>query len=148
MSCKWESYRSLGTPAVKPRDTRTCEKCQRPMRALLVTLSCNHCDSKAKGTFYVGYIVRLDDDPRVVSYYVWPTIKDAQDWSGVRDDKIFAILSPTPFHWTATHGGPTGLVVAKDPVTVHKDHRFAPRPNHAFLAPEGFTPSGIIANLR
>ena len=140
-------HSTKGTPAVKPAGViQTCEHCKRVKNFLLYSSYCANCENPAKGRFYRGWVLwspdhdwLMDEGQRVMDY-VWYTSDDAHAYNRARGEpkpeiSLRSVLSTHPFNWKYGSGYANGLMMAAQLVTLHRDHRFAPAPYEAFLAP-------------
>jgi hypothetical protein len=110
-----------------------CQFCERPKTALFYSLTCPSCDYAAMGRFYRGYIVAQGTRKGIIPTYVWAQAQDALEWSlrHSASSYVKVVLSNDPFQWDIFALVPH----TEDLVLVHPDHRYAPGPGRAFLAP-------------
>lgn len=116
-----------------------CPLCNRPMTALFISWVCDYCDgADLSGPFDRGYVVWRDRPP-ASEEYVFRTWEDAERWRRhMRLDgrPIKLVLTASAFRWRRSQGTLTDVVLADHRFQIYPDHRFAPGPHRAFLAPE------------
>lgn len=121
-----------------------CPDCQRPVLALFYTVVCEACTSEPRGTFHAAYVV-LEEPVTRRGYltYVWRTRHDALRWRTIHGDEnaeVRCVLSEERFQFRTASGAAMGLMVGDRLCEVYPDHRFAPGPFRAFLAPPSVEP--------
>ena len=118
-----------------------CPNCNREMVPLFTSFVCDYCDGLVSGTdYYRGYIVcRGPEEVRGRQVYVFRTREDAERWRSVRnlhDHRICEVLSEHDIKWRQSRGSVKDLELADRLFEIYPDHRFEPKPNRAFIAPE------------
>ena len=117
-----------------------CSVCKREMSLLLVSYACDYCDGPAPTEFFAGYIVYQPERIGTGSpIYVFPSQADASVWRskcGLQAFELREVHSHLPFTWKTSVGAIAEIRLANRAFEVFEDHRYEPRPNRAYLAPQ------------
>jgi hypothetical protein len=114
-----------------------CQNCQRPMRALLLSLACDYCDGQGDAFDFRGFVVLRKDRTLPCEEYVFATRADAERWrelNGLYDAEIREVRGDKPFRWQPSRGTVRGIILADRLFEIWPERDFVPKPNRAVLA--------------
>ena len=105
------------------------------MRPLFFSCVCDFCDGLVEQDYDRGFVV-WRGRPTPAQEYVFPTREQAERWRAMQNLEkcpVLEVRAPVKFTWRKSTGTVKGIITADRLVHIYSDHRFPPRPNHAFL---------------
>jgi hypothetical protein len=109
------------------------------MRPLFYSYYCEYCDGPAPDVAYDRGYVLWRNRPPPSEEYVFKTVEDAEryrDATNAGDLPIREVLTESTFTWHQSRGSIKDVELATRRYEIFPDHRHAPAPHRAFLAPD------------